>query len=190
MNEQILTKTRDDAWALVTTWVQSPSLRGHLLAVEAAMRGAARRQGANEELWGLTGLLHDFDYERFPVVPAHPREGEKVLRAQNYPSPLIEAILSHVEETGVGRATPLAQTLFAVDELCGFLVAVAFVRPSRRLADVEVSSVKKKLKDKAFARAVSRDDIAQGAATLGIDLDAHIAHVLADLQAAAPQLGL
>jgi len=186
----ILTKTRDEAWRLLCEWTQSDSLRKHMLAVEAAMRGAARRAGEDEELWGLTGLLHDFDYERFPNVPDHPLKGSEALRAQGYPEPMIRAILGHAAQTGVPRDTLLAKTLFAVDELCGFLTAVAYVRPSRSLAEVEVSSVKKKLKDKAFARSVNRDDIVQGAQELDVDMDTHIARVLADLQAVAPSLGL
>ena len=186
----ILTKTRDEAWQLLCEWTQSDSLRKHMLAVEAAMRGAAQRAGEDEELWGQTGLLHDFDYERFPDVPDHPLKGSEALRAQGYPEPMIRAILGHAAQTGVPRDTLLAKTLFAVDELCGFLTAVAYVRPSRLLAEVEVSSVKKKLKDKAFARSVNRDDIVQGAQELGVDLDTHIARVLADLQAVAPSLGL
>lgn len=172
----------------MTEWTQSDSLRKHMLAVEAAMRGAARRAGEEEELWGMTGLLHDFDYERFPTVPDHPQKGAEVLRREGYPDTLIRAILAHAEETGVPRDTPLAKQLFAVDELCGFLIAVAYVRPSRKLAEVEVSSVRKKLKDKGFARSVNRDDITRGAAELGVDLETHIAVVLADLQAVAETL--
>jgi putative nucleotidyltransferase with HDIG domain len=184
------TKTREDAWRLLSEWTQSESLLKHALAVEAAMRGAARRAGADQHLWGLTGLLHDFDYERHPGPPDHPLKGAQVLRAEGWPEEMVEAILGHATYSGVPRTTPLAKALFAVDELAGFLTAVAYVRPGKSLAEVEVSSVKKKLKDKAFARSVSRDDIHQGAAELGVDLDTHIAHVLADLQAAAPTLGL
>lgn len=154
------------------------------------MRGAARRAGEDEALWGLTGLLHDFDYERFPDPPDHPLRGAEVLRQEGYPEVMISAILGHASYTGVSRETLLAKTLFAVDELSGFLVAVAYVRPDRSLAGVEVSSVKKKLKDKGFARAVSRDDIAEGAADLGLDLDTLIARVLDDLRAPGPVLGV
>lgn len=183
-------KTREDAWRLVTEWTQSESLRKHMMAVETAMRGAARRAGADEELWGITGLLHDFDYERYPNVPDHPQKGSEILRAEGYPEVVIHAILAHAgEATGVPRDTPLAQHLFAVDELSGFLTAVAYVRPSRKIADVDVASVKKKLKDKAFARSVSRDDIYTGAQELGLDLDTHIQHVLADLQTDSERLG-
>lgn len=202
MNETTLTKTRDDAWRLVTEWTESESLRKHMLAVETAMRGQARRAnaasgasvasgaGADEDLWGITGLLHDFDYERFPDPPDHPTNGAEILRGEGYPETLIQAILGHAAYTGVPRETPLARALFAVDELCGFLTAVAYVRPDRKIASVEVSSVRKKLRDRGFARSVSRDDITQGAAELGVDLDTHIANVLADLRANAESLGL
>lgn len=184
-------KTRDDAWQLMTEWTESDSLRKHMLAVEAAMRAAARRAGEDEELWGITGLLHDFDYERYPQVPDHPMKGSEVLRAEGYPEEIIEAILGHAAEaTGVSRRTPMAKTLFAVDELCGFVTAVAYVRPSKKLAEVEVSSVKKKMKDKAFARSVNREDITQGAEELSVDLDTHIATVLDDLKPVADTLGV
>ncbi len=180
----IVAKTRDEAWNLVCDWTASESLRRHMLAVEAAMCGQARRAAhADEHLWGLTGLLHDFDYERFPDPPDHPQKGAEVLRAQGYPEEMVTAILGHADYSGVPRESRLARALFAVDELSGFLIAVAQVRPDKSLASVEVASVKKKLKDKAFARAVSRDDIMRGAAELGLDLDTHIANVLADLQA-------
>ena len=185
-----MTKTREDAFRLMTQWTESDSLRRHMLAVETALRGAARRAGEDEELWAVTGLLHDFDYERHQTVPDHPVKGAEVLRAEGYPEEVVTAILGHANETGVPRETPLAKTLFAVDELCGFLSAVAYVRPSKKIADVDVSSVKKKLKDKGFARGVNRDDIVQGAAELGVEQDALIAVVLADLQANADALGL
>lgn len=190
MSDALLTKSREDAWRLLTEWTESESLRKHMLAVEAAMRGAARRRGEDEALWGITGLLHDFDYERHPNVPEHPLAGAAVLRAEGYPEEMIRAILAHAEETGVLRDTPLATTLFAVDKLSGFLTAVAYVRPSRKIADVDVPAVRKKMKDKGFARAVSREDIARGAEELGIELDTHIGQVLADLQASAAALGL
>jgi putative nucleotidyltransferase with HDIG domain len=186
-----MTKTREDAWRLMTEWTQSDSLRKHMQAVEIAMRGTARRLGQDEELWGITGLLHDFDYERYRNLPDHPTKGSEVLRAEGYPDEVVRAILGHASEaTGVPRDTPLAHWLFAVDELSGFITAVAYVRPSKKVAEVEVSSVRKKFKDKAFARAVSRDDIAQGAAEVGMEQDALIAQVLADLQAEAETLGL
>jgi putative nucleotidyltransferase with HDIG domain len=190
MDETRLTKSRADAWNLVTEWTESDSLRKHMLAVEAAMRGAARRQGEDEDLWGITGLLHDFDYERYPDVPDHPLMGSEILKGEGYPEVIVRAILAHADETGVPRDTPLARYLFAVDELSGFITAVTYVRPSRKIAEVDVSSVKKKLKDKGFARAVSRDDITKGASEIGLDLDAHIANVLADLKESADALGL
>ncbi len=190
MNETVLTKTRADAWNLVTKWTKSDSLRKHMLAVEAAMRGAARRLGEDEDLWGVTGMLHDFDYERYPSVPEHPLKGSEILWAEGYPEMVIRAILAHAEETGVPRDTPLAKYLFAVDELSGFLTAVTYVRPSRKIAEVDVTSVRKKLKDKGFARAVSRDDIIKGSAEIGLDLDSHISNVLADLKESADSLGL
>ena len=183
-------KTREEAWELMTQWTESESLRKHMLAVEIAMRGAARRLGEDEELWGITGLLHDFDYEKYPNVPEHPLKGSEVLREEGYSEEIVRAILAHATETGVPRDTPLAKYLFAVDELSGFLTAVAYVRPSRTLAEVDVPAVRKKMKDKGFARSVNREDIVNGAAELGVDLDAHIALVLSDLQAEADRLGL
>lgn len=190
-----MTWTRERALALVHEYVASDALRKHMYAVEIAMRAFAERAGADVELWGMVGLLHDFDYERFPNAEhapdrEHPAEGVRLLRAQGFPAEGLEAILGHAHYTGVPRTTPLARTLFAVDELCGFLVACALVRPSRSLADLEVSSVKKKLKDKAFARGVSRDDVLHGAEELGVPLDAHIADVLAALRLHEAALGL
>jgi putative nucleotidyltransferase with HDIG domain len=183
-------KTREEAWDLMTHWTESESLRKHMLAVEIAMRGAARRLGEDEELWGITGLLHDFDYEKYPNVPEHPLKGSEVLREEGYSEEIVRAILAHATETGIPRDTALAKYLFAVDELCGFLTAVAYVRPSRTIAEVDVPAVRKKMKDKGFARSVNREDIVNGAAELGVDLDAHIGLVLADLQAEADRLGL
>ena len=186
---------RADALALVHEYTQSEPLRKHMLAVEAAMRAYAKKNGENEETWGVVGLLHDFDYERWPnpdhaADREHPAEGSKILASRGLDEPLRRAILGHASYTGVARDTPLAKTLFAVDELCGFLVACALVRPSRSLKDLEVSSVKKKLKDKAFARGVSRDDIRQGAEELGTELDQHIAFVLEALRPVERDLGL
>lgn len=162
-----------------------------MMAVEIAMRGAARRRGEDEELWGMTGLLHDFDYERYPQLPDHPLIGAETLRREGYPEILIRAILGHAAEaTSVPRDTALARYLFAVDELSGFITAVAYVRPSRRLVDVDVAAIMKKLKDKSFARAVSRDDIKQGAREIMVEGEVHIAQVLTDLQAEAETLGL
>jgi len=194
MSESVKTstngKTREDAWRLMTEWTGSESLRRHMMAVETAMRGAARRAGEDEELWGMAGLLHDFDYERHPELPDHPTKGAEVLRAEGYPETLIAAILGHARELGFPRDTPMAKTLFAVDELSGFLTAVAYVRPSKKIADVDVASVKKKLKDKAFARGVNREDIRIGSEELGVGLDDLIATTLGDLQADAERLGL
>jgi len=186
---------RADALALVHEYTQSEPLRKHMLAVEAAMRAYARKAGENEESWGVVGLLHDFDYERWPnddhaADREHPAEGSKILASKGLGEPLRRAILGHASYTGVARDTPLARTLFAVDELCGFLVACALVRPSRSLTDLEVSSVRKKLKDKAFARGVSRDDIRLGAEELGVELDQHIAFVLEALRPVERDLGL
>jgi putative nucleotidyltransferase with HDIG domain len=186
---------RAEALALVHEYTQSEALRKHMLAVETAMRAYARKFGEDEEAWGVVGLLHDFDYERFPndahsATDEHPSEGVRILAARGLPEPMQRAILGHASYCGVPRDTPMAKTLFAVDELCGFLVACALVRPSRSLMDLEVGSVKKKLKDKAFARGVSRDDIRQGVEELAVDLDAHIQFVLESLRPAERELGL
>ena len=187
--------TRADALALMHEYTASEALRRHMYAVEIAMRAMAQRAGEDVEAWGLVGLLHDFDYERFPnpghsATEEHPAEGVRILTAAGLPEPSGRAILGHASYTGVPRDTPLARALFAVDELCGFLVACALVRPSRSLADLEVSSVRKKLKDKAFARGVSREDVIQGAAELGVPLEEHIAFVLEALRPHERLLGL
>ena len=175
--------TRSEAWALVCEWTASPNLRKHMLSVEAAMRAYASRFGEDPEIWGLAGLLHDLDYERFPSAEAgHPFRGVELLRQAGVPDIVTRAILSHADYSGVPRETLMEKALFACDELTGFLIAVALVRPSRSLAEVEVGSVRRKLKDKAFARAVSREDIVRGAEELGIPLDEHIGVVLAALQ--------
>jgi predicted hydrolase (HD superfamily) len=186
---------RDRALALMHEYTASDALRKHMYAVEIAMRAMAERAGEDPDVWGVVGLMHDFDYERFPnaahsATEEHPAEGVRILTAQGLPETSGRAILGHANYTGVPRDTPMAKALFAVDELCGFLVACALVRPSRSLKDLEVSSVKKKLKDKAFARGVSRDDVTQGAAELGVPLDEHIAFVLEALRAHEHQLGL
>jgi predicted hydrolase (HD superfamily) len=187
--------TRDEALQLMHEYTPSDALRKHMYAVEAAMRAYARQQGEDEEPYGLVGLLHDFDYERFPndahsPTEEHPSEGVRILAARGFPEPLQRAILGHASYTGVPRDTLLARTLFAVDELCGFLVACALVRPSRSLMDLEVSSVKKKLKDKAFARGVNRDEVRQGAEELGVDLDTHIRFLIEALRPIEATLGL
>jgi putative nucleotidyltransferase with HDIG domain len=173
----------------------SASLRQHMLAVEAAMRAYARQYGGDPDIWGIVGLLHDFDYERYPndahsATEEHPSWGVRLLREKGVPEEVCRAILGHATYTGVPRDTPMAKALFAVDELCGFLVACALVRPSRSFADLEVSSVKKKLKDKAFARGVNRDEVRQGAEELGVPLDEHIAFVIQALRPVEGALGL
>ena len=187
--------TRDEALALLQEYTASDALRKHMFAVEIAMRAMAARMGGDPELWGTVGLLHDFDYERFPNPERapdreHPSEGVRLLAARGLPEDAQQAILGHAAYTGVARTTPLARALFAVDELCGFLVACALVRPSRSLADLEVSSVKKKLKDKAFARGVSRDDVHTGAAELGMPLEELIDFLLVALRPHERILGL
>ena len=186
---------RDDAWKLLCEYTQSESLRKHMLAVEACVRGYARKQGADEDAWGLAALLHDFDYERWPnnehsPEREHPAEGAKILRDRGYNEELIRAILSHAEYSGVPRQSPLEHTLFACDELAGFLTACTYVRPSKSILDLEVSSVKKRMKDKAFARGVSREDIIRGAAELGIPLDEHITFCISAMREHADALGL
>ena len=187
--------TRPEALALMQEYTASDALRKHMYAVEIAMRAMAEREGEDGDAWGLVGLLHDFDYERYPNAThspheEHPAQGVRILAERGLPEPMQRAILGHAGYTGVPRDTPLARALFAVDELCGFLVACALVRPSRSLQDLEVSSVRKKLKDKAFARGVSREDVIQGAAELGVPLDEHIAFVLAALRPQERVLGL
>ena len=178
---------RDRAMALMQEYTASDALRKHMYAVELAMRAMAERAGEDVDAWGLVGLVHDFDYERFPnaahsATEEHPAEGVRILSGLGLPEASGRAILGHATYTGVPRDTPMARALFAVDELCGFLVACALVRPSRSLQDLEVSSVRKKLKDKAFARGVSREDVVQGAAELGVPLEEHIAFVLGALR--------
>jgi len=187
--------TRDDALRLMEEWTASDSLRKHMLAVEAAMRAYARRFGEDEARWGLAGLLHDFDYERFPndaqaADAEHPSEGVRHLRALGYPEDILQAILGHAAYTGVARETRMAQALFAVDELCGLITAAALVRPSRSVLDLEASSVRKRMKDKAFARGVNREDVINGAAALGVELEAHIAFVIEAMRGSASALGL
>lgn len=181
--------TYEEALTLFHEWTESESLRRHAYAVEAAMHYYARKFGEDEELWRITGLLHDMDYEKHPTMDEHPFVGVKTLRERGYPEIIIEAILGHATYSGVPRKTRLAKTLFAVDELAGFILAVAYVRPTG-LEGMKPKSVTKKLKDKTFAAAVSRDDILQGSEELGIDLNTHIENVIAGLQAQAERLGL
>jgi predicted hydrolase (HD superfamily) len=190
-----MTWTRDRALALMQEYTASDALRKHMYAVEIAMRAMAERAGEDPEAWGLVGLLHDFDYERYPNAAhspsaEHPAEGVRILAGQGLPEPMQRAILGHATYCGVPRDTPMARALFAVDELAGFLVACALVRPSRSLQDLEVSSVKKKLKDKAFARGVNRDDVIRGAEELGVPLEEHIGFMLQALRPHERTLGL
>ncbi len=186
---------RDEAWDLLCEYTQSESLKKHALAVEACMRAYARKMGADEDLWGVAGLLHDFDYERWPnaehhPTKEHPYEGSQILRERGYPEEMIHAILGHAHYSRVERASPLDHALFACDELSGFLTACALVKPSKSIHEVEAASVKKKLKDKAFARGVSREDVYKGAEELGVPLEEHVAFCIDAMRAAAPALGL
>ena len=182
--------SRQDAWELLTQHTKGEGLLKHAQAVEIAMRAYAEKLGGDPELWGLAGLLHDFDYEAHPSQEEHPYVGANLLRAAGYPEVLIRAILSHAPYTGVDRITTMERALFAVDELCGFLVACALVQPGRSLAEVKVSSVLKKLKDKHFARGVDREHIVSGAGALDVELAEHIEFVLQALQGSAASLGL
>lgn len=181
---------RAAAWNLLTEFTQSESLRKHALAVEACMRAYARRFGSDENLWGIVGLLHDFDYEKWPSLEDHPYRGNEILKERGYSDEVRRAIMSHAEYSGVTRDSPMEKALFACDELAGFITAVALVKPGKSLAEVEASSVRKKMKDKAFARSVNRGDIVNGARDLGVDLDEHISFCINALRAIAPELGL
>jgi putative nucleotidyltransferase with HDIG domain len=185
-----MTLSRDDAFALMTEYTQSESLRKHMLAVEAAVRGYARMWGEPEEDWGVVALLHDFDYERWPDQENHPYRGVEILKARGYPEWVTRAILSHAEYSGVPRETRLEHTLWACDELSGFVTAAALVRPSKSVLDLEASSVIKRMKDKAFARAVSREDLKRGAEEIGLPLDQHITNVIRFMREQAEALGL
>jgi putative nucleotidyltransferase with HDIG domain len=183
--------SREDAWALVCEWTQNPNLRKHMLAVEAAMRAYARRFGEDEDLWGLVGLLHDLDYERYPSPEAgHPFRGVEHLRALGYPEAICRAILSHADYSGVERTSRLEHALHACDDLTGFVIAVALVRPHRSLAGVDAAAVRRKMKDKAFARAVSREGLVRAAEALGVSFDEHVAVVVGALRGIAADLGL
>jgi putative nucleotidyltransferase with HDIG domain len=182
--------SREAAWKLLTEYTQGEGLRRHALAVEAAVAGYARRFGEDVETWSVVALLHDFDYERWPEASDHPYRGVEILREQGYPDFVMRAILSHADYTGVRRESRLEHTLFACDELAGFITAAALVRPSKSVLDLEASSVLKRLKDKAFARNVSRDDLRQGAAELGLPLEEHIANVIGFMRERATELGL
>ena len=185
-----LRPTREDAWKLLTEHTKNPNLIKHALAVEAAMRAYARRFGEDEELWGITGLIHDFDYEEHPTAEEHPLVGAKILEELGWPSEIIEAVKGHAEYLNVPRETLMAKALFAVDELTGLIVACTLVRPDKSIHSLKVKSVRKKWKDKSFARGVSREDIERGAAELGVDLNEHIAIVIEAMQSIAEELGL
>ncbi len=180
---------RDEALALLREYTKSEALLKHMFAVEAAMRAYAVKFGEDEECWGITGLLHDFDYEMYPDAPDHPLKGSEILKERGYPDDVREAILGHAPYTGVPRASRMARALYACDELCGFVMACAVIRPNK-IADLEASSVKKKLKDKGFARNVNRDDIATGTVELGVELTEHIAFVIGAMRGISPALGL
>ena len=188
------TNNRKAAWQLLTEFTQSESLRKHALAVEACMRACSRKWGngspEDENLWGIVGLLHDFDYDRWPSLEDHPYKGNEILKERGYSDEIRRAIMSHAEYTGVTRDTPMEKALFACDELAGFITAVALIKPGKSLAEVDVKSVRKRMKDKAFARKVNRDDIIQGAADLGVDLDEHIGFCIEALKPIAKELGL
>jgi predicted hydrolase (HD superfamily) len=181
--------TREAAWELLIEHTQSESLRKHALAVEACMRAYARKFGEDEERWGLTGLIHDFDYEKYPDAPDHPLKGHEILKEKGWPEDVRVAILGHADYTGVPRESLMAKVLFACDELAGFITACALVRPER-IRSLEAKSVRKRMKDKAFARSVSREDITRGAEELGMPLDEHIAFCIEAMRGIAAELGL
>jgi predicted hydrolase (HD superfamily) len=192
---------RESAWCLLTEFTQSESLRKHALAVEACMRACSSKLAtgnseasalglSEEDLWGIVGLIHDFDYEKYPSLEDHPYKGNEILKERGWPEVIRRAIMSHAEYTGVTRDTPMEKALFACDELAGFITAVALIKPGKSLAEVDAKSVRKRMKDKAFARKVNRDDIINGAAALGVDLDEHISFCIEALQGIADQLGL
>lgn len=182
--------TREQAWQLLTEYTKSESLRRHALAVEAAMRAYARKFGEDEEKWGITGLLHDFDYEQFPDPAQHPMVGSKILEEKGYPDEVIYAIKTHASYLNLPRRNLMDKMLFAVDELCGFITAVTLVRPGKKVSEVPVESVQKKFKDKAFARSVNRDEIRQGMEELAVDPNEHITFVIAAMSSIADRLGL
>ncbi|HEX6503228.1 MAG TPA: HDIG domain-containing protein [Terriglobales bacterium] len=179
-----------DAWGLLTEFTQSESLRKHALAVEACMRAYARKLGGDEDLWGIVGLSHDFDYEKYPSLQDHPYKGNEILKERGYSEEIRKAIMSHAEYTGVTRDTPMEKALFACDELAGFITAATLVKPNKSLAELDARSVRKRMKDKAFARSVNRDDIVNGAAGLEVDLEEHIAFCIEAMKAIADKLGL
>jgi predicted hydrolase (HD superfamily) len=190
MPEIAMNHTRDDAWRLLTEYTKSDSLLKHAMGVEAAVRGYARKFGDDEDAWGIVALLHDFDYERWPTPEDHPFRGSEILRSHDYPEWMIRAVLSHADYSGVPRESLLEKTLFACDELAGFITAASLVRPSKSILDLEASSVLKRMKDKAFARAVKREDLRAGAELLGIPLEEHVANVIQFMRLQADVLGL
>jgi putative nucleotidyltransferase with HDIG domain len=181
---------RNDAWCLLTEFTQSESLRKHALAVEACMRAYARKVGGDEDLWGVVGLIHDFDYEKYPSAEEHPFKGSEILKERGYSEEIRRAILSHANYSGVARQSLLEKTLFACDELAGLITAMALIKPNKSLAEVDAKSVRKRMKDKAFARSVSREDIVNGAADLGVDLDEHISFCIEAMKGVSDELGL
>ncbi len=181
---------REAAWCLLTEFTQSESLRKHALAVEACMRAYARKFGGDEETWAVTGLLHDFDYEKYPTAEEHPYKGNQILAERGVSDEIRRAIMSHADYTGISRDSQMEKALFACDELAGFITAVALVKPSKSLNEVDAKSVRKRMKDKAFARSVSRDDIINGAAALAVDLDEHITFCVEAMKTIAERLGL
>ena len=189
-----MTIDRESAWCLLTEFTQSESLRKHALSVEACMRAYARKFAAGsteeEELWGVVGLLHDFDYEKYPSLDDHPYRGNEILKERGYPDEIRRAIMSHAEYTGVTRDSQMEKALFACDELAGFITAVALIKPGKSLAEVDTKSVRKRMKDKAFARKVNRDDIVNGAVALGVDLEEHISFCIEALKPIADKLEL
>ncbi len=182
--------TREDAWNLLTEYTESDSLRRHAMAVEQVMRCLARKYGEDEALWGMTGLLHDFDYEQYPTADEHPYVGNKILKEQGYPDELTTAIMGHANYTGVPRESLMAKALYAADEISGFIFAVTYVRPSKSIHDVKVKSVKKKLKQKSFAASVNREEVVEGPEELGVTLEEHIQFVIDALREKAEALGL
>jgi putative nucleotidyltransferase with HDIG domain len=181
---------RDDAWEILCEYTKTEPLRKHALAVEAAMRAYARKEGGDEERWAMVGLLHDFDFEMHPSADEHPAKGAEILRERGVPEDIVYAVLCHADYLGLERKTPMDRAIYAVDELTGFITAVALVRPSKSINEVDVAAVRKKMKDKGFARAVNREDITKGAEQLGVDLDDHIAFVIESLKPVADQLGI
>jgi putative nucleotidyltransferase with HDIG domain len=189
-NQEITAVNRRAAWSLLTKYTQSESLRKHALAVEVCLRAYARKFGEDEEKWGVVGLIHDFDYEKYPSLDDHPMRGSEILEQRGWPEEIRRAILSHADHTGVARRSRLEHALFACDELAGFITAVALVKPGKSLAEVDARSVRKKMKDKAFARSVNRDDITKGAQELGVELEHHIAFCIEAMKAIAAELEL